>query len=244
MTAKQDTKSAPAPKLSKAAVVDRALALGDAVGLEALTIRRLATELGVTPMALYWHFRSKDELLAALGDRVWTEIDIDVDPDADWPAQLRGLLESLVQMLRAHPCASALLLSGEKMRGEASLVVTEKALAALAGGGFDPVQACEVARNALWTALSLVMSEPGYQSGSVAEPERAEHQRQSQVRLAMLPPDRFPRLVAAARPMTTCDNPEYHYRFGIDLFIAGVQALAPPGGPAPGQDPWQAGGAS
>ena len=40
-------------RLTKQAVVDRALALGDAEGLEALTIRRLATELGVTPMALY-----------------------------------------------------------------------------------------------------------------------------------------------------------------------------------------------
>ena len=42
----------------------------------------------------------------------------------------------------------------------------------------------------------------------------------------MLPPDRFPRLVEAAGPMTGGD-PELHYPFGIDLFIAGVQALAP-----------------
>ena len=61
-------------------MVDRALALADAHGLEALTIRRLAQDLGVTPMALYWHFRSKEELLAALGDRVWTEIDVNLDP--------------------------------------------------------------------------------------------------------------------------------------------------------------------
>src|SRR5215469_5319588 len=50
-------------RLSRAAVVERALALSDADGLEAVTIRRLATELGVSPMALYWHFRTKDELL-------------------------------------------------------------------------------------------------------------------------------------------------------------------------------------
>src|SRR5215467_7003154 len=48
-------------RLSRSAVVDRALALADREGLDALTIRRLATELGVTPMALYWHFRSKEE---------------------------------------------------------------------------------------------------------------------------------------------------------------------------------------
>jgi TetR/AcrR family transcriptional regulator, tetracycline repressor protein len=234
MTAKQDTKTAPAtaPKLSKAAVVERALALGDAVGLEALTIRRLAQDLGVTPMALYWHFRSKEELLAALGDRVWTEIDISVDPVADWSAQLRVLLESLVQMLRAHPCASQLLLSGEKLHGEASLLVTETALAVLARGGFDPGHASEVARGALWTALTLVMSEPGYDPAA-SPAERAEQQRQSQIKLAMLPPDRFPQLVAAAAPMTACDDPEFHYRFGVDRFIAGVVVVAPGKNAAP-----------
>ena len=53
-------------RLSRAAVAERALALADSVGPEALTIRKLATDLGVTPMALYWHFRSKDELLVGV----------------------------------------------------------------------------------------------------------------------------------------------------------------------------------
>ena len=95
-------------------MVEQALALGDAEGLEALTMRRLAQELGVTTMALYWHFRNKDELLAGLAERIWSEIDTDIDPGADWPQQLRGLLESLVRVLRSHPCASQLLLAGEK----------------------------------------------------------------------------------------------------------------------------------
>src|SRR5499425_3686005 len=89
-------------RLSKAAVVDRALALSDAEGLDTLTIRRLATELGVTPMALYWHFRNKEELLAGLADQVWSELDTDVDPAQPWHQQLRGLLESLLQVLRRH----------------------------------------------------------------------------------------------------------------------------------------------
>ena len=135
-------------RLSKAAVVDRALALSDAEGLDALTIRRLATELGVTPMALYWHFRSKEELLAGLGDRVWTEIDINVDPAASWHAQLRGLLESLVSVLRAHPSASDLLMAGEKLHSEASMQATEVALEVLEGGaGFDTNHATEIARS-------------------------------------------------------------------------------------------------
>jgi TetR/AcrR family tetracycline transcriptional repressor len=212
-------------RLSKDAVLDRALALGDAQGLEAVTIRRLAQELGVTPMALYWHFRGKDELLAALGDRVWAEMDVAVDTGADWTVQLRALMESLLTMLRAHPCASQLLMAGEKLHGEASLLVTETALAVLGRGGFDPERASEITRSALWTGLMLVMSEAGFSPG-LGRDARTEVLRQQQIRLAMLPPDKFPCLVAAAEPMTACDQPEFHYSFGIDLFIAGVVALA------------------
>jgi TetR/AcrR family tetracycline transcriptional repressor len=220
------TKTPPAaPKLSKAAVVERALSLADELGLEALTIRRLAQELGVTPMALYWHFRSKEELLAGLGDRVWADIDTDVDPAADWPAQLRGLLDSLVQMLREHPSASQLLLAGEKLHGEASIAATETALAILRRAGFGPEQASEIARGALWTGLTLVMSEPGFDPAGTPE-ERTELMRQSRIRLAMLPPDRFPCVVEAAGPLTACDDPDFHYQFGIDLFIAGVVAVS------------------
>lgn len=93
-------------------------------------------------------------------------------------------------------------------------------------GGFDPVHASEIARSTLWTGLMLVMSEPGYDPG-LTEEERAEQQRRNRVRLAMLPPDVYPRLVEAAGPMTACDDPEFHTRFGVDLFIAGVEAMAP-----------------
>ncbi len=56
--------------------------------------------------------------------------------------------------------------------------------------------------------------------------------RRKQIELASLAPDRYPRLIEAAVPMTSCDdNAEFHYRFGVDLFIAGVRALAP-GAPA------------
>jgi AcrR family transcriptional regulator len=209
-------------------VVDRALALADNDGLDALTIRRLATGLGVTPMALYWHFRSKEELIAGLADRIWGEIRTDVDASADWPDQLRAMLESLIDVLRTHSSASTLLMSSEKL-GPSHWQATEKTLEILRSAGFDPEHASEIARSALWTGLTLVMSEPGFSDAGLTEPERAEIQRRKQIELASLPPDRYPRLVEAAVPMTSCDaGPEFHYEFGMDLFIAGVRALAPP----------------
>ncbi|MGE5136147.1 MAG: TetR family transcriptional regulator [Gemmatimonadota bacterium] len=211
-------------RLSKQTVVERALALADSGGLDALTIRRLAQDLGVTPMALYWHFRSKEELIAGLADRIWGEIATDVDPAQPWPAQLRGLLESLIAVLRAHPAASQLLIAGEK-QSPAGRDVTETALAVLRSGGFDAQHASEIARSGLWTGLTLVMSEPGFDPG-LTEQERAELQRRRLVELASLPRERYPCLVESAAWLTACDDPEFHYRFGVDLFIAGVEAMA------------------
>jgi TetR/AcrR family transcriptional regulator, tetracycline repressor protein len=211
-------------RLTKAAVVDRALALADKSGLEALTIRKLATELGVTPMALYWHFRGKDELLDGLADRIWSEVDVSVDPAASWGEQLRGMLTSLLSVLRAHPAAAQLLIQSEKRNAEAALNATEAALEVLRSAGFSVEDSSAIARGALWTGLALVMSEPG--SEQLDQTERVEVQRKKQVELATLSPARYPRLVEAAIPMTACDDPELHYRFGVELLIAGVSAIA------------------
>jgi AcrR family transcriptional regulator len=211
-------------RLTRAAVVDRALALADQSGLDALTIRKLATELGVTPMALYWHFRGKDELLAGLAERVWSEIDLTVDRTAPWTEQIRALLESLLKELRAHPAAPGLLLHSEKLRAEAALNATELTLDILRTAGFNPEDASYAARSALWTGITLVMSEPGIES--LNDAERAELQRKKQVQLASQPLARFPRLVECAIPMTACDDPETHYQFGVDLFIGGLAAIA------------------
>ena len=219
-----DGESAGRPRLSKRTVTERALSLADADGLDTLTIRKLAQDLGVTPMALYWHFRSKEDLLEGVAEQVWGEIDVNVDPAAPWWAQLQGLLESLVSVLRAHWSAAQLLSEHEK-RNEAALRATETTLAILRGAGFDPRHASAIARNALWTGITLVMSEPGYHPEVPAD-ERAELQRRSQIELAMLPAAKYPRLVECAAPMTACDDPEFHYRFGIGLFIDGIKAAA------------------
>jgi TetR/AcrR family tetracycline transcriptional repressor len=224
-SAKTDAERA---KLTKAAVVDRALQLADATGLEALTIRKLTTDLGVTPMALYWHFHSKEELLDGLTERVWAEVDASVDPAAPWSAQLRGLLESVIDVLRAHP-AAAQLLQEHWRQSEPALRAMEITLAILRTAGFDPVQASAIAKSALWTGIMLAMSEPG--ADSLPGSDRAELQRVKQVQLATLPIAAYPRLVECAMPMTACDDPEFHYQFGINLFMAGVEAIAPVSAP-------------
>jgi TetR/AcrR family transcriptional regulator, tetracycline repressor protein len=213
------------PQLSKAAVVERALKLADADGIDALTIRKLAQDLGVTPMALYWHFRSKDELLDGLAERVWSEIDVNIDPASPWPAQLRGMLESLIGVLRAHSSAPRLL-SDYKGTNEHGLRAMETALAVLRdGAGFGPEEASEIARLALWTGIALVLSENGFDPGK-SPAERDEEHRRKHIQLSMLPPALYPRVVEHAKELTDCGTSEFHFQLGVDLYIAGVEVLA------------------
>src|SRR5947209_8137162 len=89
--------------LSRTAIVERALEIADAESLDAVTIRRLGQEFGVTPMALYWHVKNKDELLDAMGDRLYESMEYDAGPDAPWSEQLRAVVRALVEALRRHP---------------------------------------------------------------------------------------------------------------------------------------------
>src|SRR5690242_8978859 len=70
----RSTARSTAPRLTREALVDAAMAIADEHGLEALSIRRLAKEVGVTPMAIYWHVADKEALLEALGERMFSQI--------------------------------------------------------------------------------------------------------------------------------------------------------------------------
>jgi TetR/AcrR family tetracycline transcriptional repressor len=210
--------------LTPRAVVEGALALADAERLEAVTIRRLARELGVTPMALYWHFRSKGELLDGMAARIFEEVDLSVDASATWQEQLRALLGSMLGVLRAHP-STAILLSTRTASSEGSLRATEVVLDILGRGGFSPTEATQIARHALSTVVNLVSGEPGV----VARDESGEMidaRRRARLFLESLPPERYPRLVEAATPLSEGVDPDAYFAFGLDLLLAGIEAMA------------------
>jgi TetR/AcrR family tetracycline transcriptional repressor len=213
--------------LSRELVAERAVGLADAEGLDAITIRRLATELGVTPMALYWHYKTKDDLLDAAADRVLADLDLPASTAPSWPVELRVLLEGLLHALGPHPQLADRVAS-RILSTEHGLQLAERTLQVLALAGFSTVQAAQLAGHALRTVISLVTSDIVDGSGSSAE-DRAEQLRHKSVTLGSLPPARYPRVVESALAMTYCPEPAEYFAFGIDHFVAGVAGLAPAG---------------
>src|SRR3954470_19254668 len=149
--------------LSRDVVADRALALADAEGIEAVTIRRLATDLGVTPMALYWHFRTKEDLLAGAADRVLDALEVP-ERVGDWTVDIRTALVALVTAMRPHPQV-AQLVADRIMIHPTGLDLTELALATLRAGGFDSEEASYLAMQALRAAITMVTGDPVDDSG-------------------------------------------------------------------------------
>jgi AcrR family transcriptional regulator len=94
--------------LSRERILMAAVALADEGGVESLSMRRLAQELGVVPMALYKHVANKDEMLDGMVDVVVGEIDPPLE-DEDWKTTVRERVLSARRMLLHHPWASRVI---------------------------------------------------------------------------------------------------------------------------------------
>lgn len=134
------------PLLSRDLIVETAGALVDAEGLDAVSTRRIAAELGVSGPSLYNHFRNKDEILDAVADAVSARIDLsmfDADDPRDWRTALHDWALSYRAALRAHPNAVPVLARGPGRR-PAGLRVADAVFGAMVRAGWPPAQATSI----------------------------------------------------------------------------------------------------
>ena len=122
-------------RLSRERVLRGAVAVADAGGIAALTMRSLARELAVKPMSLYHYVAGKDEILDGIVDLVFSEIDLPA-PGGDWKSQMRRRAVSARQALRRHPWAIGLMESRANP-GPATLRHHDATLGTLRAAGFS-----------------------------------------------------------------------------------------------------------
>ncbi len=213
--------AAPRQPLSVELVLSTALRIVDREGLDALSMRRVAQELGTGAASLYAYVSSKEDLLEQLIDRVIGEVALpEVDPDR-WVEQLKQVHHERRRVFLGH---RDLLRAarGNVPIGPNSLRMTEVTLGLLRSGGVPD-------RYAAWTLDQLAQL-------VVADVvEGSAHQTRggdpavffTQLRdyLAALPADRFPNLVRMADALVEGDG-DARFAFGLDLMIDGLAALA------------------
>lgn len=205
------------PRLSRERVLRAALALVDRNGLEALTLRRLAAELGVEPAAIYRYARNKDALLDGLVEQVMDRLAVDPQ-HSDWRAQLHCVADSYRGLVLAHPnvlplIATRPLVTPLVRRPRAMLQRTEDVLELLCRAGFDDRSAVTAYRRFLGFLLGQLLLEL---REAVDDP--AEEEPVLRLGLHRLPRADFPRLRALAPALVEYDAREELHR-GLDALF-------------------------
>jgi AcrR family transcriptional regulator len=129
----QKTAVSSRPALTRERVIGAATAMADGLGVDALTIRKLATELDVTPMAVYHYLPNKDSIIDGMVDLVFSEIELP-PTDLDWKTAIRRRSASAREVLARHRWAAPLMES-RRTAGPATLRHHEAVLDCLRSGG-------------------------------------------------------------------------------------------------------------
>jgi len=219
-------------RLSRAGVVERALHIGTAEGLEAVTLRRLAAELGVTPMALYRHFRDKQDLINAMAEAVLADMDVTIgfEPSMSWSARLRHAMANYKQQTDARPLSLALSIAYTGDGPPAFWRMLEALLGILLEAGFPRRQAVVLIRvmsNLLAGYLLLLRQDAVPGSARPDEREVELIRKRFEIILLGLPRDGFSNLVTAADDVAEVwlSDPDRWWQDTVDLLVFGLERL-------------------
>ena len=188
-----------------------ALEVVEADGLEGLSMRRLAQELDVWPMAVYRYFRDKDELLDAMVDAAGAQVELP-DGTAPWREEIGALLLRARSELRRYGGGLGIPL-GRLLLTPSGLRISEAGIATLACAGLEPEEAARA-----WRALF------SYAVGAAAEPDADEAARRARVALAGLSEDEYPALAAAVDGFAGANEPEAELEYGLERLLDGLEA--------------------
>ena len=215
--------SAARPRLSRERVLQGAVAVADAGGIAALTIRSLANELGVKPMSVYHHVANKDEILDGIVDIVFSEIELP-EPGGDWREEMRRRAGSAREALRRHPWAIGLLESRTNP-GPATLRHHDAVIGALREAGFSVVMTAHAYALIDAYVYGFALSEASLPiNGPETVPDVAEQM------MAQYSPDDYPHLIEFATEHVMKQGYDYgeEFEYGLGVVLDGLaQSIQP-----------------
>ena len=215
------------PPLSREGIVDAALGILDADGVDALTVRRLGSELGTGAASLYWHIAGKQELGDLVYDRIMGEIELPAPDPSKWEDQLKDLARQGYRVMLSHHDAVRLSI-GRPPAGPNTVRIVEWMLGLLRAAGI-PDRIATYFGNTLGRFLdaSVLEVSGGASAGDGRSNEEEMLGQQLSEYWSSLPADRFPNLTALASTFVEGD-PEDLFEFGLDLLIRGLAAYRQP----------------
>ncbi len=218
---KSATEVGSEPVIDQEVIVRAALALLDEVGLEGLTMRRLADKLGIKASSLYWHLRNKQDLLDLLAEEICNPMQ---EPDRSLPlfAQLEALGLEFRRVLLLHRDAAWLLSSSGEPTGLTRLRLAELMLHILLKAGFEPKDAA-YAGLMINDFVTMFVMEETRQSSSKELPAGDDATAGMQNWIETLPKNDYPSLVALA-PYLAVTDPEESFRFGLQIIKTGLES--------------------
>ncbi len=209
------------PALNRERVIAVAVALADGIGVDALTIRKLAAELDVKPMTIYHHVLNKEAIIDGMVDVVFSEIDLP-PTDANWKTAIRQRCSSARTVLARHPWAAPLMES-RTSPGPATLQHHEAVLGCLRAGGFS----IEMTAHAYALIDAFVY---GFALQEASLPATAGDEMADLVEsmAATMPAGEYPHLVEFTTEHVLRPGYDFghEFDFGIDLILDGIEAAA------------------
>lgn len=212
----------PVPQLSRDRIVAAGIAVADAEGAQALSMRRVAGKLDAGTMSLYRHVSSKDDLLELMLDAVLDEVRPQQKPSGDWRADLAAMAHRDRAVFLRHPWALPLAASRPSL-GPNALAIVEFALTALHHLGLDVTAMSQMFSTVRVYVLGSVQSEL-----AEAETQRRTGLGEEEWRAAVAPyvrqvveSGRYPnwsRLVVDGEDV----DPEKSFCFGLDRVLDGL----------------------
>jgi AcrR family transcriptional regulator len=202
-------------------VLRAAISLADERGIESVTMRKLAQELGVEAMTLYYYVANKDEILGGIVDAVVSEIELP-SPGADWKAAIRRTAISAHEVLLRHEWAASLLLSGPGV-SLSRLRYMDSILGSLREGGFS----AEMTDHAYHALDSHIMGFTLWEVGISLGLTRLGLQGSIARFLQELDIDEYPHLAEHAEQHLKGRDPadEGEFEFGLDLILDGLEKI-------------------